>query len=74
MFLMYAVIYSMIGLYFLFNEDHVLHLRPETFAVLGRINMVLEDNDGQMIPGDECGLNFLTIVLQLVENLGKYLN
>ena len=28
------------------------------------MNVVLDD-DGQMIPGDECGLNVLTFVLQL---------
>ena len=31
-------------------------------------------NDGQKILRDECGLNFLTFVLQLSENPGKNLN
>ena len=31
-------------------------------------------NDDQMVSGDKCGLNFLTYVLQLRENLGKNLN
>ena len=33
-----------------------------------RMNIVLEDYDGQMIPGEGCGRNFLTFVLQLRKN------
>ena len=36
--------------------------------------MVLDDYDGQMIPGDECGPTLLTFVLQLRRNPGKKLN
>ena len=49
----------------LFNDGHVLQLRSETVAVRRRMNMVLDYYDGQMIPGDDCGLNFLTFALQL---------
>ena len=35
---------------------------------------VLDDNDGQMIPGDEYGPNFLTFVLQLRKSPGRNLN
>ena len=43
-----------------------------TTAVYARrwFTMILTD-DAQMIPGDECGLNFLTFVLQLRKNPGK---
>ena len=33
--------------------------------------MVLDDYDGQMSPGDECGQNVLTFVLQLRKNPAK---
>ena len=33
--------------------------------------MILDDYDGQMISGDECGLNVMTFVLELRENPGK---
>ena len=48
----------------LFNDGHagLLHLRSETVVVHRQMNMVLDDYDGQIIPGDECGLNFLTFV------------
>ena len=46
----------------------------ETVAVLRRMNMFLDDYNGQMIPGDECRLNFLTFVLQLRKNFGRNLN
>ena len=36
--------------------------------------MVLDDYDGQIVSGDNCGLNFLTFILQLKENPGKNLN
>ena len=49
----------------LFNDGHVQHLRLETVAVRTRMNMISDDYDGQMIPRDECGPNFLTFVLQL---------
>ena len=32
------------------------------------------DCDGQMVPGDKCGLNFLTFVLKLRKNPGKNFN
>ena len=35
------------------------------------MNIFSNDYDGQMIPGDECGPNFLTFVLQLRENPKK---
>ena len=38
------------------------------------MNIILDDNDGKMIPGDECGPNFLTFVLQLDKNPLKTLN
>ena len=41
----------------LFNDGHVLHLRSETVAIHRQMNMVSDDYDGQMIPGDECGPN-----------------
>ena len=47
----------------LFNDGPVLHLRSETVAICSWMNMVLDD--GQMIPRDKGGLNFLTFVLQL---------
>ena len=47
----------------------VLHLRSKTVAVHRQMNMVLDDD--QMIPGDECGLNFLTFVLQFRKITGK---
>ena len=34
----------------------------------------MDDYDGQIIPGDEHGLNFLTSVLWIRENPGKNLN
>ena len=36
--------------------------------------MVLVGYDEEMVPGDECGLNFLTFVLQLRKNPGKTLS
>ena len=48
----------------LFN-DHVLYLRSKTVAIHRQMSIVLDDYDGQMIPVDECGLNFLTFVLKL---------
>ena len=41
----------------------VLHLKSQTVAVRRRMNMVSDDYDGQMIPGDECGLHFLIFVI-----------
>ena len=38
------------------------------------MNMISDENDSQMIPGDECGSSFLTFVLQLTKNLGQILN
>ena len=35
------------------------------------MNKILDNDDGQMIPSDECGPNFLTFVLQLSKNLNK---
>ena len=55
---------------FYFNDDHVIHLRSES-AVRRWINMVKDDYGDQIIPGDECGLNFLTFVLELKKNPGK---
>ena len=57
----------------LFNDGHVLQLRPETVAVLRRMRNGLDDYDGQMVSGDKCGLNFLTFVLQLRDNPGENL-
>ena len=57
----------------LFNDGHVLQLRPETVAVRRRIGNDFDD-DGQMVSGDKCGLNFLTFVLHLREKPGKNLN
>ena len=61
----------LIDLYYLFNDGYILQLRSETVAVRRRMNMISEDYDGQMIPGNECDTNFLTFVLQLSKNLGK---
>ena len=58
----------------LFNDGHVLHLRSETVAVRRRMNVVLDENDCQMIPGDECGLNVLTFALQLRKPPGENFN
>ena len=49
----------------IFNDGQVLFLRSETVAVHRRMNIISDDYDGQMIPEDECGPNFLTVVLQL---------
>ena len=38
------------------------------------MNMVSDDYNDQMIPGDEFGSNFLTIALELRKNPGKNLN
>ena len=38
------------------------------------MNIVLEDGDSQMIPGDKYGINLLTKDLQLRRNRGKNLN
>ena len=48
-------------------DSHVLHLRSETVAVRGRMNMVLDEYYGQMITEDEYGLHFLTLVLQFIK-------
>ena len=37
--------------YYLFNDDHEQHLRSESVAVHKLMNIVLDDIDGQMIPG-----------------------
>ena len=60
--------------YYLLNDAHVLHLRSETITDRRRMNMVLDDYDGQMTPGDECGPNFLTSIFQLRKNTGKNLS
>ena len=54
-----------------FNDGHLLHVRSEAVAVRRRLNMVLDDYEGQMIPGYECGLHFLTFVLHLRKNPGE---
>ena len=36
-----------------------------------RLDVVSDDYDDQMIPGDECDPNFLTFVLQLKKNSAK---
>ena len=59
---------------YLFNDGHVLQLRPETVVFRRRMRNVLDDYDGQMVSGDKCDLNFLTFVFQLNENPGKNLN
>ena len=38
---------------------------PEAVAVHKRMNMVSNDYNGQMITGNDCGPNFLTLDLQL---------
>ena len=63
-----------IGICILVNDGHVLHLRSETVADHRQMNMVLDDYDGQMIPGDEWGRNFLTFVLQLRGKKKKHKN
>ena len=60
--------------YYLLNDGHILHIRSETVVVRRRMNMVLDDYGGQMIPGDECGSNFQTFVQRLRKNLEKKLN
>ena len=37
----------------------------ETVVIHRRMNMIFYDYDGQMIPGNECTLNFLIFVLRL---------
>ena len=59
---------SEVDWFYLFNDGHVLQLRVETVAIRRRMNMISDDYDGQMMPGDECGPNFLTFVLQLRKN------
>ena len=68
------MLFFVVCLSFLFNDGHVRHLRPETVAVRRRMRNDLNDYDGQMVPGDKCGLNFLTFALHLRENPGKNLN
>ena len=51
--------------------SHVLYLRLETVSVCRRMNMVLEDNDGEIISENEWGLNFLTFVLLLRKNVNQ---
>ena len=58
----------------LFNDSHVLQLRPETVAIHKQMRNDSDDYDGQMVSGDKYGLNFLTFVLQLRENPEKNLN
>ena len=58
----------------LFNDDHVLELRPDTVIVHRWMGNSLDDYDGQMVSRDKSGLNFLTFVSQLRENPGKNLN
>ena len=52
----------------------MLHLRSETVTVRIRMNMVLDDYDGQMIPEEEYDLNFQTFVLRMREHHEKNLN
>ena len=57
----------------LFNDGHVLHLRPETVVIHRQKNMVLDDDcDSQMISRDECNLNFLTFILKLRKIQNKH--
>ena len=49
----------------------VLYVRSETVAVRRRMNMVSNDYEGQIIPGDECRPNFLACGLQSRKNPGK---
>ena len=60
----------------LFNDGDVglLHPRSDTFTVRRRMNMVLDDYDGKIIPGAKCRLNFLTFVLELRKDPRKNLN
>ena len=55
---------------YLFNDGHVLHLRPETVAVHSRMRNGFDDYV-QMVPRDKCVLNFLTFILQLRETPEK---
>ena len=57
----------------IFNDDHILHLRSDTVAANRRMNMVSDHYDGQMIPWDECGPDFLIFFLQLSKKPGKIL-
>ena len=43
-------------LLFLFNDGHVLQLRPEIVTIHRRMRNGLDDYDGQMVSGDICGL------------------
>ena len=61
-------------LYIRFHDSHVLQLRSETVVFCRRMNTVVDHYGGQMIPVDECSLNFLTFVLRLrktPENLNQ---
>ena len=62
------------GVLLLFNDDHVIQLRSKTVVVRRWMNVVWMIYDDHMIPGDECGLNFLTFDLHLRKTLGKALN
>ena len=55
---------------FIFIDGDILHLRSETVTFCRWMNMVWMINDGHMIQGEECSLNFLTFVLQLQKTQG----
>ena len=57
----------------LFNDGHILHLRPERLAVHGW-GLVLDYYAGQMVSGDGYGLTCLTLILQSRENSEKNFN
>mgnify|MGYP007063917160 CR=1 FL=1 len=74
---MYLIsIYLFLVVFFLFYLTMAMYCswsqRPSPSA--DGWGMVLVDYDGQMVSGDNCGLNFLTFVLQLRENSRKNLN
>ena len=64
-----TIVYAM--LFLLFNDSHVLHLRPEIVAVRRRMRNDFDDYDGRMVSRDKCDLTFLIFILQLRENPGK---
>ena len=47
----------------LFNDGHVLQLRPETVDVRRWMRNSLDDYDGQIVSGDKCDLDFMAFVL-----------
>ena len=51
------VVFSQVNFFYfaiLFNDGHVLQLRPETLAVSRWMENGLDDYDGQMVSWDKC--------------------